>query len=207
MNEMKKCNKCNRSYSREYCDYCSRESRWNFNKSIKSFSPRIQQDLTNIDIEVNQNELTHVRRGGGLYLTGPVGCGKTLYAAKMMSESIRLTYIEQIGPKLHTFINVSHVLDVIRSSYDSESTETFDHYASVDFLILDDFGVEKLTEWSVEKLYQIINHRYEFLMPVIFTSNLTVSELAERIGDRIPSRIEQMCIVKKMKEIDYRLKK
>ena len=78
-------------------------------------------------------------------------------------------------------------------------------YQQVDFLILDDMGTEKITDWVNEKLYQIINYRYENFKSTVLTTNLSGDQLADRLGERIPSRIAQMCLSKKMEDKDYRL--
>ncbi len=201
-----KCTVCGRNYVRSYCDFCSREKRWCSAKYGGAFTPRIHKDLKLIDILVGQDELMHVRKGAGLYLRGPVGCGKSLYASQLMIESMRLTFIEQKGPREHAFVTVPDLLDKLRQAInDAVPFNWIGYYSNIDFLVLDDLGVEKITDWTLEKLYQLINFRYEHLKSTIFTSNLTGDELAARLGDRIPSRMNQMCMVKEFKEIDYRI--
>lgn len=203
----KLCKLCGNKYVREYCDFCKRKARWNPEKHIQSFTPRLQLDLKELKIKVIPSDVEALSLGLGLYITGPVGCGKTLYAANLMLSSIRSTYINQKGPKSHAFLTTSDLLEKIKKTYDAEepTTDVVRLYSEVDFLILDDVGVEKLTDWSLEKLYQIINYRYEFLKPTIFTSNLALSELASTTGDRIPSRIKKMTRTKRLRAIDYRL--
>lgn len=205
---MRECKECGNEYSRSYCDFCRRGKKWDPTKYKIKLSPRIQKDLKHIEIEVEPNELIFLRSGGGLFLTGAIGCGKTLYAINVLLASLRLTFIKQQGPRVHKFITVSDLLEEIRKSFDGESEkDPVGFYSEVDFLILDDLGMEKITEWSLEKLFQIINYRYEFLKPTVITSNLSLQQLSAKIGDRIPSRITQMSMTKKFKEIDYRLKK
>ena len=201
-----KCNDCGNTYSRTYCDFCKRMKRWSPTKHKQELSPRIQKDLQNIEIEIPEKELKFVRNGGWLFLTGEVGCGKTLYAITFLLASLRSRFVYQQGPRVHKFITVPDLLDEIKKSFDSEEKlDPVEFYSNVDFLILDDLGVEKITDWSLQELYRIINSRYENLKPTIFTSNATLGELSEQLGNRIPSRIKQMGIIKKMKAIDYRL--
>ena len=61
--------------------------------------------------------------------------------------------------------------------------EIINKYSLVDWLVLDDLGIEKTSDWSFQTLYLIINQRYEKLKPVIFTSNLSLEELAGQLGD------------------------
>ena len=72
-------------------------------------------------------------------------------------------------------------------------------------LFIDDIGAEKMTEWVAETFYLILNYRYNEMLPTIFTSNLSPSELAERIGDRIVSRIIGSSDVIKLDGEDRRL--
>lgn len=203
-----KCSVCGNMYRRTYCDYCKRIERWNPNKIINTFSPRIQKNLKKIKIEIPRKELLSVRNAKGLFLTGKSGCGKTLYSAAFLVASSKERMIQQAGPRTHLLISMPDMLEEIKKSFDHPTkVEPVEFYSKVDLLVLDDLGAEKLTDWSLEKLYQIINYRYEYLLPTIFTSNLSLGELANQIGDRIPSRIEEMCVIKRMKEIDYRLEK
>ncbi len=73
--------------------------------------------------------------------------------------------------------------------------------------ILDDIGVEKVSEFVEEFMYMLINNQYEKVYPMVITSNLPLSQLAERLGDRIVSRIKEMCSVVEIKGEDKRLKK
>lgn len=206
--EERKCRKCGRMYRRPQCEFCARETRFEPDKYFHYFTPRIARDLHELTIEVDRDELIHVRQGGGLYIVGVTGSGKTLYAAALMLASIKLSFIEKTPPDRHYFTTIPDLLDEIRQSYRYNTEyEVLSKYYTNQFLVMDDLGIQKVTDWSLEKLYQIVNYRYEHLSPTVFTSNLSGEKLEEMLGERIPSRIEQMCMFKKMKNIDYRLKK
>ena len=102
------------------------------------------------------------------------------------------------------------LLEILRSSFDDPNTkitDLMDDLAKVDLLVLDDLGTENPTEWAVERLYSIINQRYNAEKPLIVTSNFRLKEVADRLnnpknkregypsvtGDRIVSRLAQMC--------------
>ena len=72
-------------------------------------------------------------------------------------------------------------------------------------LILDDIGVERVSDFVLETLYRVINYRYVNMLPTIFTSNLNIQELADKIGDRSVSRIVEMCGVVELTGSDRRL--
>ena len=66
-------------------------------------------------------------------------------------------------------------------------------------------GVEKKTEWVNEKLYQIINHRYNEMKPTVVTSNLSVESIEDLLGQRLVSRLLGSCEVMTIKGKDRRL--
>ena len=73
-----------------------------------------------------------------------------------------------------------------------------DEICSVPLLIIDDIGKEYAKKangwsWTQEKTFEIINRRYEDLKPIIFTSNASLEEIAERLDPAIASRIKEMC--------------
>jgi len=72
-------------------------------------------------------------------------------------------------------------------------------------LFIDDFGTEKGSEWVLETLYSIIDKKYEDVIPMIITSNLDLNALGVKMGDRIASRIAEMCDVVEMTGLDRRL--
>ncbi len=72
-------------------------------------------------------------------------------------------------------------------------------------LILDDLGAEKPTEWVRERMYEIVNQRYEWMRPIIVTSNLSPAQLAKQVGQRVASRLMEMCEVVELDGRDRRL--
>ncbi len=124
---------------------------------------------------------------GWLLLMGPYGCGKTHLAAAVANAVIEMG-VEVI------FLTVPDLLDWLRASF-SSTDETFeqrlDEIRNVRLLVLDDLGTQNATPWAEEKLYQIINHRYIYLLPTVITTNL----LLEEIDGRISSRLQDVDLV------------
>jgi DNA replication protein DnaC len=148
------------------------------------------------------------REGKGLMFSGIAGCGKTHLAAACMNELMK-----QGVPCL--FIVLGEYLDKLRSAYNSEEV-TVDHLentaASVAVLLLDDIGTEKLPlgekgDWARERIYRLINRRYENLLPTLITTNESPEALEERYGYRVISRLDEMCVEVPMKAVDYRIRK
>jgi DNA replication protein DnaC len=55
----------------------------------------------------------------------------------------------------------------------------------VDLLILDDLGTQNPTPWTGEKLFQLINHRYNNHLDTIITTNLSLDDMENRISSRL----------------------
>jgi DNA replication protein DnaC len=73
-------------------------------------------------------------------------------------------------------------------------------------IVFDDIGAEKVSDWTRERLYLIINKKYEDMIPMIFTSNCDLEILSARLGDRISSRIMGMTELIKVDGEDMRNK-
>lgn len=135
-----------------------------------------------------------------LYLYGGCGVGKTysIYA---------LAIYLMVNKYSLCIFNLIDLLNKIRLSYNREKSYIEKLY-DVEFLIIDDIGKEKVSEWVSEQLYSLINHRYENMKTTIFTSNLTLNELSEKAGyESIVSRIAEMCEVYELTGQDRRLNK
>ncbi len=137
----------------------------------------------------------------GIYLWGPVGTGKT-YAVWAIKKHVE----ENMRVKVKIF-SAPDMLDQIRDDFDHKDTYNLDRIlANRGLLIIDDLGAEKTSEWVTETLFKIVNKRYEEMLPTIVTSNLDLGELADRVGDRIPSRLAEMCEIIKLEGEDRRLR-
>ena len=119
---------------------------------------------------------------GWLVVTGLQGCGKTHLAASIAH------YQRQKGEEV-LFILVPDLLDYLRSTYAPDSKITYDEMfnkvKTVSLLVLDDFGEQATTPWAREKLYQIINYRYNAQLPTVITSSLSLDEIEGRISSRM----------------------
>ena len=141
----------------------------------------------------------------GLYLHGGVGTGKTHIAYALKKKLDKHTQLKA------DFWNTSELMQEIKEDFDRDAyskTRVFDKMTEEKMpFFLDDIGSEKLTDWVLERFYLIINRKYNEMVPIIFTSNYSIEELADRIGDRIASRIVEMCDIIKIDGPDRRLNK
>ena len=128
----------------------------------------------------------------GLLLTGQVGSGKTFLACCIANTLIK-------ADKTVLFIAVPDLLDQIKATYDMRNdtsvteSDLLDTAKEVPLLILDDLGAHNYTDWSRNKLFSIINHRLNYLLPTIITTNINLENLEQFLGDRTTSRLFQMC--------------
>lgn len=145
----------------------------------------------------------------GLYLTGKAGTGKTHLAVALLkheamtppeimfnADSGHFTLALHSKPR---FISVPDLLMSIRTSFKPDSTvrehDVILPYLTSDMIVMDDLGAEKTSDWSIQTLYTVFDQRYREMKKTIITSNLSLDEIASRIGDRIASRIAGMCRV------------
>jgi len=119
---------------------------------------------------------------GWLVLFGGYGCGKTHLAAAIANH-----VIERGRPVL--FIVVPDLLDYLRATFGPNSPvsydERFEEVRNTPLLILDDLGTQSATPWAQEKLFQILNYRYNAQLPTVITSNHSLEEIDLRIRSRM----------------------
>ena len=119
---------------------------------------------------------------GWLVFLGPNGCGKTHLAAAIGNYQL------QKGNPAY-FKVVSDLLDHLRSAFGPESRATYDEIfervKNAPLLILDDFGEQASTPWAQEKLYQVINYRYNAQLPTVITSCCSLEDIEMRISSRL----------------------
>ena len=125
--------------------------------------------------------------GKGIYISGEVGVGKTHLTACMANE-----LLEQ-GFKVK-FTNISRIADLILTN----DTTELNQVRNCDFLFIDDFGKELVWKngsdgWLQQKVFNLINDRYNAMRPMIFSSNYTLMDLLAKHYDRATiDRIREM---------------
>ena len=151
-----------------------------------------------------------LEEGYGIYLFGDSGVGKTRLTACMVNELIK-----QHRPTL--FTNFFEISQIIRGTFKNNKYNEIDmieKISNIDFLFIDDLGTERFTKdgtdtWLQEKVFEILNKRYNNKKPTIFTSNYSLEQLVverglmEKTVDRI---LEMSTVILKIEGESYRIK-
>jgi DNA replication protein DnaC len=134
-----------------------------------------------------------------LVLLGVHGSGKTHLTAAMANDRLSRGL-----PTL--FINTPDLLDALRASFGGEGSTAYEkvfyEVRATPFLILDDFGAHSSTAWAKEKLYQILNYRYNAQLPTVITTNQTLEEIDPPLQSRMSD--QEYCGVLAVMAPDYR---
>ena len=137
-----------------------------------------------------------------VFFTGKNGSGKTHLAVAVMREfALNLNQCY--------FITVPELLFRIRSrirqSVEGGEEGIIKKFKNYEFLILDELGAEKVTDYSLQILYLIIAGRENSLRPTLITSNLSLQGIEDKLDPRLASRIAGGKVIK-FECDDYRLK-
>lgn len=158
-----------------------------------------------------------VNEGLGLLFTGDNGVGKTHLAVAVLRE------LCQSKGARGQFWDFHELIREIKNSYDEETRTTelqvLEPVVETDVLLLDDLGAWKMTDWMNDTLFYILNSRYLAKRATLITTNYQDADreavlsadplrrrefLVERIGQRLRSRLMEMCVVIPMRGLDHR---
>jgi DNA replication protein DnaC len=209
------CDRCDGSGTADDGELCDCQSNYHLMLERANFPPRLER-ATLPDLDWNAIQPEKVRgklqeyveqvtecldSNLGLFLTGPVGCGKTHLAV----GAARVACAQGFAPQ---FVSVPGWFQALRESYSDQRQgkehELLKWMREAELLILDDLGAERPSDWMRERLYLIINERTVCMRPTWVTTNLTVKELNEWIGERSVSRLTGDAVVFTLEGQDYR---
>jgi len=157
--------------------------------------------------------------GRGLLLVGSAGLGKTHLAVGVLQRLVRERGVHGL------FCDYRELLKNIQNSYNAQvnttELELLKPVFAAEVLVIDDLGAQKPNEWVWDTVALILNTRYNDRQTTIITTNYEdkpagsgaksdaeraarEQTLGDRIGDRMRSRLSEMCIRVEMKGEDFR---
>jgi len=183
-------------------------------KSLKSARLTMQRFVDGYPVETE---------GKGLLLTGDIGVGKTHVAVGLLKELISRRGVTGL------FYDYRELLKEVQNSYNKEVSATelsiLRPVFEAEVLVLDELGAAKPSEWVWDTVAQILNWRYNERRTTIITTNyaneasllngaapqdtaarraMRDETLGDRIGERMLSRLQEMCVVVEMRGKDFR---
>jgi DNA replication protein DnaC len=183
-------------------------------KSLKTARLMMQRFVEGYPVETE---------GKGLLVTGDIGVGKTHIAVGLLKELIASRGV------MGLFYDYRELLKEVQNSYNKEVSATelsiLRPVFEAEVLVLDELGAAKPSEWVWDTVAQILNSRYNERRTTIITTNyanegsllsaagshesaakraMRDETLGDRIGERMLSRLQEMCVVVEVRGKDFR---
>ncbi|MGW2920339.1 DnaA ATPase domain-containing protein [Streptomyces angustmyceticus] len=135
--------------------------------------------------------------GSSLFLTGPIGVGKTLTAWRTCRRWLEAQYAPgtpwQGTPLIQTWRSTA-LFDALRpDAADGQGRALLKELQRCELLFIDDLAAARASTWTQERLFELFDERYINRRPVIITCDVLPNELAEVTGPRVASRLAEMC--------------
>jgi DNA replication protein DnaC len=133
-----------------------------------------------------RNLNARLEEGRGMWLVGDVGTGKTTLAMIVSAAAL------EAGNTVAIY-SLPRLLNLIRDEIGTENSllDLLDKLSGVDLLHIDDLGAQHTTPWRLEQLYSIVDARYQAGRPIVATTNLMPSALAEQMGRQILTTVTE----------------
>lgn len=138
-------------------------------------------------------------KGGCLVLCGNPGTGKTHLAAAIIKAILPMevdgyAVFEPLRPRgVANYTTATAMTREIKATYNRDSDDTeqavIERLSSVPLLVIDEVGAQRGTETELLLIQEVIDGRYQRVLPTILISNLQESELSEYIGERALDRL------------------
>ncbi len=186
-----------------------RKYQWKFLDDFHQVGPDGAEIVGAQDLKAMVMSLIETRQRGesprGILLHGLPGNGKTMLSCVMLNELI----FRFATPSKFLDLSLQY-FEKLRSTYNEESGRygqtwtILEELSTVPCLVIDDFGVQRNTEWEQEMLYNLVDTRYEHERLTLVTTNRPYEEIKGLHGGRIYSRLQEMCRVIHVEAPDYR---
>lgn len=127
----------------------------------------------------------HFQAGRNLLLCGNIGAGKTHLASSIVQHVIR-----QHGA-VAVITTAAEIIRVFKRSMDRNAGYTegdvINELASFDLLVIDEIGAQKGSEYELGVLHEIVDRRYQLVLPTVVVSNLPARSKVDVDGKSTPS--------------------
>ena len=162
--------------------------------AIKTFDDykadtREQQRALRTCKDYADNFADYHKAGTSILLIGDVGTGKTHLAAATANQIVRDTKFTAV------YTTASSIVRHVKSTFDRDSDATesqvYAAYSQMDLLVIDEIGVQNATEFELTVMFEVINSRYEEMLPTMVISNRGIGDLPKYLGDRVVDRLRE----------------
>ena len=147
----------------------------------------------NLPKEVTEKINEAIKEKKGILFYGGTGVGKTYTMHTLAKNKGKVENFVEMLVEFIDYQNKGFYYDKLKE------------LTNQDYLFIDDIGSEKTTEFVITFLYLIVNKRYENMKRTVFATNLSLEDFSSRYGDRILSRINEMCLLVELKGEDKRI--
>lgn len=166
------------------------EASW-LNNHKKNVISTLPKRLASNFSSYNFNKVDDVQRQS-VFIYGEAGTGKSVLSAYIYQKFVQELYVLRgyFSGLTYNYIIFPDFISEMQNDF-NDSNGLLKKCCECDVLVLDDFGIKKMTEYTYSIIYRVINHRYLTFKLTIINSNHTLRELKEQIDDRIIRRIEE----------------
>ncbi|MFK8844735.1 DnaA ATPase domain-containing protein [Streptomyces sp. Ac-502] len=172
-----------------------RERREDATAAFTDRTPAIYQDEIRMHPEAAAWAVGPCGAPASLFLTGPIGVGKThtAWQAARCWLGRRVTATSRV-PSIETWRS-TQLFDALRPDREDTARTLTRRLQRADLLFVDDLAAARVspTGWTQERLYEIFDERYINRRPVLITCDVLPSEISHIVGDRVASRLGEMC--------------
>ncbi|MCF6766483.1 ATP-binding protein [Thiotrichales bacterium 19S3-7] len=157
--------------------------------NFSNFKAQNANDELNLEIAKNYVQKFQLikQQGTNLVMHGGTGTGKNYLAVCMMKE-----LIEKFAAKVK-ILTAYNLIHSINETYSANNTKTErqikNAYLEYDFLVIDEFDINRGSDSDNLQLFDVINRRYEEMLPTAIISNLDRDKLIQKVGQRVMSRL------------------
>lgn len=131
--------------------------------------------------------------GRSLVFVGGPGTGKTHLACAIGSAVIE-SHLATVR-----FATAAGMLREIRSTYrrgsERSEADAMEEFTRCDLLILDEIGAQLGSEYEKTVMFEVVNERYQQVLPTILVSNLTAEDLEVYLGQRVMDRLRETGVI------------